>query len=73
MRKCFKKNLRKIGKKMMTWLLMWLNISITTLNTTLQFLVILAFKPVQMHENYISTCIFGFLRKKKSVHLFSTK
>ena len=26
----------------------------------------LAFKPVQMHGNYISTCIFKFLKKKKT-------
>ena len=33
-------------------------------------LYILAFKPVQMHGNYISKCISGFLGKKKQYIYF---
>ena len=35
-----KTNSRKKKKRVMTWLLMWLNLSVATLNATLQLLVI---------------------------------
>ena len=54
MRQCFEKYIRKYGnKKMMTLLLMWLNMSIVTLNIMLQLLVILAFNPLNEQDNFM--------------------
>ena len=41
MRKCLKKYIRKIGSKKM---MMWLNVSVATLNATLQLLVIYRYR-----------------------------
>ena len=55
-------NLRKLilncmtnsGKRMvMTWQLMWLNLSVATLNATLQLLVIYRYRYRQIHVNQI--------------------
>ena len=45
MRKCFKKIYKKNWKqKMMTWLLMWLNVSVVTLNVTFQLLITYSYR-----------------------------
>ena len=55
MRQCFEKYIRKYGnKKMMTLLLMWLNMSIVTLNIMLQLLVILAFNPRNEQDHFMA-------------------
>ena len=64
-RKEKKKRKKKKEKRKLVGLMMWLSRSVVTINTTLQLLDILAFKSVQMHRNYISTC-FGFLEKKNT-------
>ena len=37
----------------MTWLLTWLNVSVATLNATLQLLVILAYNPHNVWDTFI--------------------
>ena len=44
----------------MTWLLMWLNVSVATLNATLQLLVLLAANPRVARDNYFYS---GFIKK----------
>ena len=45
---------------MMTWLLMWHNVSVAILNTMLQFLVILAANPRVARDNHFYGSFINF-------------
>ena len=53
----------------MTWLLMWLNVSLATLNATLQLLVLYRFYRYRYRLYDILVVLHTFSKKKKKVVL----